>query len=88
MFGVLEERGYTTVVSAAGTLNPWPEGERFYGFDLYLLDPDFGYRGPGFSFVPVPDQFSIRVVHEMLLKDPEGGPFFIVYLSLSPWETV
>lgn len=83
MFSVLEERGYRTVLSAPGTLKPWPEGERFYGFDLNLFDADFGYRGPSFSFVPVPDQFSIRIVHERLLKDPEGGPFFIVFLLVS-----
>jgi hypothetical protein len=83
MFSALEDRGYGTVLAAPGTLKPWPEGERFYRFDWYFFDADFGYRGPNFSFVPVPDQFSIRIVHERLLEGSAVRPLFIVYLLVS-----
>ena len=42
----------------------WEEGQRFYGFDDLLIGSDFGYNGPQFSCVPVPDQYNINLVHQ------------------------
>ena len=76
------ESGYETVLVAPGTLEPWPEGERFYGFDRYFYAASFDYRGPEFSFVPITDQFAVHTAHETLLAGKEG-PYFIEYLLVS-----
>ncbi|MEJ5359581.1 MAG: hypothetical protein WHT06_13015 [Desulfobacterales bacterium] len=66
------EAGYRTLRAAPGTR--WPAaGEAFYRFEETRIAPDFGYRGPGFGFSPVPDQFVLEWVGR---HTAGGGPFF------------
>jgi hypothetical protein len=81
--GILNDRDYVTVLSAPGTLKPWPEGEVFYRFDQYVYNVDFDYRGPEFSFVPVPDQYSIHRVHNRFVSGAGDSPLFIEYMLVS-----
>jgi hypothetical protein len=83
LVGLLDERGYRTVLVAPGTLKPWPEGEAYYQFDHYLYNADFGYRGPEFSFVPVPDQYSLNKLHRRFIAAGDGGPLFAEFLLVS-----
>lgn len=83
LFSIFNDAGYHTVFSMPGTVNAsWTEGERFYGFDTILYGWDFGYAGPSFSFVPVPDQFSIEFVRRKLAERRRSGentPALIVH---------
>jgi hypothetical protein len=81
--GILNSMDYHTILSAPGTLKPWPEGEAFYGFDRHMYNMDFNYHGPEFSFVPVPDQYSIHRVHERFVRDADEAPIFIEYMLVS-----
>jgi len=83
MVSRFRDSGYTTVLAAPGTLNPWPEGERFYGFDLHFYDADFHYRGPDFSFVPITDQFTINTIHQKVVKPRKEESLFIEYILVS-----
>ena len=82
-FSVLESLGYATALSAPGTLKPWPEGERFYGFNRPYYNESFGYRGPSYSFVPVPDQFAVHVIHKEVVEKTYGRPLFVLYILVS-----
>jgi len=81
--GILNSMDYRTILSAPGTLKPWPEGEAFYRFDRHMYHADFNYRGPEFSFVPVPDQYSIHRVHEHFVNGADDTPLFIEYMLVS-----
>jgi hypothetical protein len=83
LFSVLEEQGYLTVFAAPGMLSAWPEGERFYRYQRHFYSTHFDYQGPEFSFVPVPDQYAIRVVHDRMLATGRDKPLFICYLLVS-----
>jgi hypothetical protein len=82
-FSVLESLGYATALSAPGTLKPWPEGERFYGFDRPYYNESFGYRGPPYSFVPVPDQFAVHVIHRDVVEKTRDRPLFVLHILVS-----
>jgi hypothetical protein len=83
MIGIFNEAGYTTVLAAPGTLQPWPEGEEFFGFDRYYYAKDFDYRGPEFSFVHVTDQYTIYKLHQEIMEKRISPPYFIEYLLVS-----
>ena len=42
------------------TASPWPEGQRFYGFDQMYDSRNVGYAGPRFSYARIPDQYTFR----------------------------
>ncbi|MGL5808416.1 MAG: sulfatase-like hydrolase/transferase [Nocardioides sp.] len=67
------EAGWRTVVHAPATTRPWPEGERFYGFDKLNRSDDLGYRGPSFGFSPMPDQYALAAFERSEWGSPEPG---------------
>lgn len=75
---MLYANNYYTMMVRPGTVHGrWPEGWDFYRFEdaMVAYDGDFGYTGPGFSFVPIPDQFAIWRAHKRLEEvRAEGGP--------------
>lgn len=78
--GMLHEGGYYTFTVRPGTVHgSWPEGWDLYRFEdaLVAYEGDFGYRGPGFSYVPITDQFAIWKAHKHLerVRGP-GGPAY------------
>jgi hypothetical protein len=85
----LDGHGYYTMMIRPGTVHgDWPEGRRFYALDEMKLGwgGDFDYHGPDWSYVPVPDQFSIWKTHKRLREleaaaDP--GPLFVNYQLVS-----
>ncbi|MFE0023442.1 sulfatase [Amycolatopsis sp. NPDC059021] len=50
--------GWKTVHDVPAHTRDWPEG-RFYGFESYYDARDVGYRGPGFSYATMPDQYTL-----------------------------
>ncbi len=67
------EAGYRTLRAAPGTRWPAAEGA-FYRFEETRTASEFGYRGPGFGFSPVPDQFVLEWVGRYTAG---RGPFFV-----------
>jgi hypothetical protein len=81
---IFKEAGYTTLLAAPGTVHgEWEEGKRFYRYGEDMLGSDYGYKGPTFSFVPIPDQYAIYKVHKKVLSKTESAPFFIRYTLVS-----
>lgn len=55
-----QRAGWRTVGVMPNTVEPWPEGQAFYGYDRLYARPDLGYRGPKFSWSEMPDQYTLE----------------------------
>ena len=53
-----QQAGWETTSVMPATVRAWPEGA-FFGIDRVHDGPSLGYRGPGFSFSPMPDQYAL-----------------------------
>ena len=81
---VLGESGYRTLLVAPGTVHgPWDEGLAFFGYHEDVNGWEFGYSGPDFSFVPVPDQYAIGFVHDRYVAAANRGPLLAIYTLVS-----
>jgi hypothetical protein len=80
----LKLRGYYTLVAMPGIVKgEWPEGISFYAFDDHLYSWDFGYSGPTFSYVAVPDQYTIWKTHLKQTGSTESAPLYAEYVLVS-----
>ncbi len=73
--------------SCRRTIEPWPEGTSFYGFDAVLDARSMGYRGPAFGYARMPDQYTWQVLHERELsegREPVMAEIDLVS-SHTPW---
>lgn len=75
------DAGYRTVSVMPGTTMDWPEG-RYFQYNQTYYAKDLDYRGPPFSWSPMPDQFVIKVVHEREIAQRER-PLLIRFLLTS-----
>ncbi len=81
---ILKRAGYYTLIAAPGTVHgDWEEGRLFYSFQESRLGWDYGYKGPMFSFVPVPDQYAIYFIQNKILKEDRDRPYFVLYTLVS-----
>nr|WP_241518895.1 sulfatase [Streptomyces sp. CB03238] len=81
---------WRTVGIMPGVTRAWPEG-RFYGLDNVYDSRNLGYRGPKFSWTPVPDQYSLaafeRLEHGRPARDPLMAEI-ILTSSHNPWAPI
>lgn len=86
---IYNRAGYRTVRAMPGTLWPWPAGAVFRYQRTYIA-PDFGYRGPAFSWNPVPDQFALDWIdrREIRTADRPLLAEFILGDSHAPWDVL
>jgi hypothetical protein len=73
-----------------GVTRAWPEG-RFYGLDHVHDSRNMGYRGPKFSWSPVPDQYSLAAFERLEHGRPGRGPLMaevILTSSHTPWAPI
>ncbi|OKJ95234.1 sulfatase [Streptomyces sp. CB03234] len=81
---------WRTVGIMPGVTRAWPEG-RFYGLDNVYDSRNLGYRGPKFSWTPVPDQYSLaafeRLEHGRPARDPLMAEI-VLTSSHNPWAPI
>ncbi|KAF4408077.1 sulfatase [Streptomyces lycii] len=81
---------WRTVGIMPGVTKAWPEG-KFYGLDHVYDSRDMGYRGPKFSWTPVPDQYSLaafeRLEHGRRDREPIMAEI-ILASSHNPWSPI
>ena len=65
--------GWETTSVMPATVRAWPEGA-FFGIDRVHIGPTLGYRGPGFSFSPMPDQFALSAFERLEHGRTDRGP--------------
>lgn len=69
-----KDAGWRTVNVAPADNRPWPQGTSFYHYDQLYNSLDIGYRGPKFSYAPVPDQYTLAAFHRMELAKQDRKP--------------
>lgn len=84
--GLFEEAGWHTTAVVPSNVREWEAGASFYGFDTVLDSRSMGYRGPAFGYARMPDQYTMKVLHDHLLAEP--GPVMAeidLVSSHTPW---
>ncbi|GFH36393.1 sulfatase [Streptomyces pacificus] len=78
---------WRTVGIMPGVTRSWPEG-KFYGLDHVYDSRSMGYKGPKFSWTPVPDQYSLSAFERLEHGKPGRGPMMAEIMlasSHNPW---
>lgn len=65
--------GWRTVSDVPANTRDWPEG-KFYGYQQAYDYRNVGYRGPSFSYATMPDQYTMKALHENELAKPGHPP--------------
>ena len=71
--------GYRTIALMPGLRQAWPEGA-FYGFDALLGADALDYRGPGFGWWRIPDQYALARLDAV---ERDGRPRFVFFPTIS-----
>ncbi|MHC1560670.1 CDP-alcohol phosphatidyltransferase family protein [Actinomycetospora sp. C-140] len=82
-----QEGGWRTVTVQPGTTGPWPEAA-FFGLDRSYTHDDLGYRGPRFSWSPMPDQYALSAFDRLEPRGPGTPPTMaelVLTSSHGPW---
>lgn len=85
-----KNNNYRTVSVMPGATRAWPEGN-FYGYDAVWDSRNLGYRGPKFSWSPMPDQYTLKQLNTIEYKKPGRGPLMIelpLVSSHTPWAPI
>lgn len=80
--------GWRTVMDIPSSQSPWPEGQRFYGFDKMYGTDDVGYTGPRFGYARVPDQYTLQALQRLELAPRPRKPVMAevdLDSSHTPW---
>ncbi|WP_328744579.1 sulfatase [Streptomyces sp. NBC_00285] len=81
---------WRTVGIVPGVRKTWPEG-KYFGLDHIYDSTHLGYKGPYFSWTPVPDQFSLeafqKLEHGKKNRDPIMAEI-ILASSHNPWSPI
>jgi hypothetical protein len=79
--------GWETTGVMPATFRAWPESA-FFGIDRLHDNATLGYRGPNFSFSPMPDQYTLSAFERLERGRTDRGPLFAqIELTSShvPW---
>jgi len=83
--------GWRTVADVPATHGSWPEGRSFYHYDQIWDRENLGYRGPGFGFSPMPDQYALEALQKLELAKPHRRSVFSeidLTSSHTPWTRI
>ena len=80
--------GWRTVGDVAPNFKDWPEGTSFYHYDQIYDGRNVGYRGPGFSYADMPDQYILSAFQRLELSRADRPPLMAeidLVSSHTPW---
>jgi hypothetical protein len=83
--------GWRTINFAPADDRDWPEGTSFYHYDKLYDRRDMGYRGPSFTYAPMPDQYMFAALQRLELSKTHRRPLFAEVDTVSshmPWNRV
>lgn len=83
----------TTEIKPATRFAPHAEQKRFYQFDRSFYRKELGYRGPGFGWGWIPDEYTMHFFINQILKPTEMRhlPIFATIAFVSshtPWQII
>ncbi|MBO4160949.1 sulfatase-like hydrolase/transferase [Micromonospora antibiotica] len=88
--GAFRRAGWQTVGVMPAATSPWPEGA-FFGYDRYHDAAGLDYRGPQFSYAPMPDQYTLSAFQRRERANPDHAPIMAqipLVSSHSPWVAI
>ncbi|KAB1941389.1 sulfatase-like hydrolase/transferase [Micromonospora sp. ALFpr18c] len=87
--GAFRRAGWQTVGVLPAATQPWPE-RGFFSYDRYYDAEALGYRGPKFSYAPMPDQYTLSFFQRQVRADADRPIMAEIPLisSHSPWTAV
>ena len=83
--------GWRTINFAPADDRGWQEGSSFYHYDKLYDRRDLGYRGPGFNYAPMPDQYMFAALQRLELAKAHRRPLFAEVDTVSshmPWDRI
>ena len=83
--------GWRTINFAPADDRNWPEGSSFYHYDKLWDRREMGYRGPGFTYAPMPDQYMFAALQRLELSRAHRRPLFAEVDTVSshmPWDRI
>jgi len=69
---LFSDAGWESVTVLPVVSTPWIEGA-WYRVDRFIDGPELGYRGQGFGYVTMPDQFTLSAFQRRV-REPADGP--------------
>jgi hypothetical protein len=81
MASIFGKNGYRTVSVMPGTRFAFPQGS-YFGYQQNYYAWHFDYKGPSFSWAPMPDQYVLDWVRRRECMTP-GKPLFVRYALIS-----
>ncbi|MGW4521820.1 sulfatase-like hydrolase/transferase [Amycolatopsis sp. NPDC004378] len=87
--GAFQRAGWKTVWDVPAHTKDWPEGQRFYHPDAYYDAHHVGYRGPGYAYATMPDQFTLSMLQRTELAKSSQKPVMAevdLVSSHAPWS--
>ncbi|MFF4874758.1 sulfatase-like hydrolase/transferase [Micromonospora sp. NPDC000668] len=87
--GAFQRAGWQTVGVLPAATQPWPE-KSFFAYDRYYDAEALGYRGPKFSYAPMPDQYTMSFFQRQVRASADRPIMAEIPLisSHSPWTAV
>ncbi|WP_410808845.1 sulfatase-like hydrolase/transferase [Micromonospora sp. 067-2] len=87
--GAFRRAGWQTVGVLPAATQPWPE-KGFFAYDRYYDAEALGYRGPPFSYAPMPDQYTMSFFQRQVRAGADRPVMAEIPLvsSHSPWTAV
>ena len=86
-----DRAGWRTINFAPADDRDWPEGSSFYHYDKLYDRREMGYRGPGFTYAPMPDQYMFAALERLELSRAHRRPLFAEVDTVSshmPWNKI
>lgn len=80
-----DKAGWHTVNDSPSDGPSWPPGKTFYHFDQLLTRFNSGYRGPTFSYSPMPDQYTLADFQRLELGPGHKPVMAEIDLTSSHW---
>ena len=86
-----DRAGWRTINFAPADDLAWPAGTSFYHYDKLYDGPSMGYRGPGFAYAPLPDEYMFSALQRLELSKTHRRPVFAEVDTVSshlPWTKI
>ncbi|MEA5361557.1 sulfatase [Amycolatopsis sp., V23-08] len=87
--GAFQKAGWKTVWDVPAHTKDWPEGQRFYHPDAYYDFRNIGYKGPGYAYATMPDQYTFSMLQRNELAKSAQKPVMAevdLVSSHAPWS--
>lgn len=88
--GAFRKASWRTVAVMPATVAAWPEG-KFFNLDRIYAARDLKYKGAGYAFNMMPDQYTLSAFQRLEMSAPSRPPVMAeipLISSHSPWEPV